>query len=120
MPTHYQIHGKKHYEANKAKIIARVRVYNDTQREKWIEYKASLACANCGASHPAIFDFHHIDRHDPDKQSVNKLVQNKRYSAAYKEIEERCIVLCANCHRIHHYNEHKQKNTPESESSGVA
>lgn len=124
MPTHYQTHGRKHYQANKAKIIARVRANNDRLKQEWHDFKASLACAHCGASHPAIFDFHHINPDDPDKQRVNELINKKRFTAAYKEVKEKCLVLCANCHRIHHYNEHRQnqeqKNTPESESSGVA
>ena len=58
----------------------------------------------CGASHPAIIDFHHIDRADPNKQKVHKLVCSGRFAAAYREIEK-CMVLCANCHRILHYEE---------------
>lgn len=117
---HYQKHGKKCYEKNKAAHIARVRANNDRLKKEWHDFKCTLACAHCGASHPAIFDFHHVNPNDPDKQRVNELINRKRFAAAYKEIEERCIVLCANCHRIHHYEEHRQKNTPESESSGVA
>jgi hypothetical protein len=117
-PTHYEKYGRIHYEKNRAAHIARVRINNDRLKKEWHDYKASLACAHCGASHPAIFDFHHVNPHDPDKQRVNELINRKRFAAAYKEVEEKCIVLCANCHRIHHYNE--QKNTPESESSGGA
>jgi len=107
----YQKRGKKCYEKNSASYIARVRANNDRLKKEWHDFKCTLACAHCGAAHPAIIDFHHTNRHDPHKQHVNTLIKNKRFTAAYKEVKEKCIVLCANCHRIHHYNE--QKNTPE-------
>jgi hypothetical protein len=117
---HYTKYGKHYYEQNKDACIERNRIVQERWKQQWHDYKCTLACAHCGASHPAILDFHHTNRHDPDKQHVNTLIKNKRYTAAYKEIKEKCIVLCANCHRIHHYEEHRQKNTPESESSGAA
>jgi hypothetical protein len=110
--THYEKYGKQYYEKNKTACIERNRIQQEKYKEQWHEYKCSLACAHCGASHPAIFDFHHVTPNDPDKQHVNNLIKNRRYAAAYKEIEEKCIVLCANCHRIHHYNEHVNKKDP--------
>jgi hypothetical protein len=108
----YQKHGKKHYEKHKAVHMARVRANNERKKKEWHDFKASLACAHCGASHPAIFDFHHVNKDDPDKQRVNELINRKRFAAAYKEVREKCIVLCANCHRIHHYEEHKNQKDP--------
>jgi hypothetical protein len=110
--THYKKYGKKCYEKNKTVHIARVRANNDRLKKEWHDFKASLACAHCGASHPAIIDFHHINKDDPDKQHVNNLIKSKRFAAAYKEVKEKCIVLCANCHRIHHYEENKNKKDP--------
>lgn len=109
---HYKNYGKKCYEKNKAAHIARVRANNDRLKKEWHDFKASSPCSNCGASHPAIIDFHHINPDDPDKQRVNELINKKRFAAAYKEAKEKCIVLCANCHRIHHYEEHKNKKDP--------
>jgi len=120
MTTHYQRHGKKYYEKNKAVCIERNRVQQEKYKQQWHDYKAKLACSNCGENHPATLDFHHVNRDDPNKKHVNTLIKNKCYAQAYKEIEEKCIVLCANCHRIHHYEEHKQKNTPEEKPSGAA
>ena len=75
----------------------------DTRR-KWLEYKMQQACAKCGFSHPAVIDFHHVIRHG--KRSVNDLaVSQNNVSEAIREAEEKCIPLCANCHRILHFNE---------------
>lgn len=118
--TKYEKYGRTYYENNRAKCLERNRIQHIKCKQQWHDFKASLACAHCGASHPAIFDFHHVNPNDSNKKRVNELINRKRYAMAYKEVREKCIVLCANCHRIHHYEEHRQKKTPESESSGGA
>lgn len=111
-PTKYQTYGKKYYEANKAKCVERNRAVQERYKQEWHDYKASLSCEHCGESHPAIIDFHHTDPNDPKKRHVNALIKNRRYKEAYIEINERCIILCANCHRKLHYNEHANKKDP--------
>ena len=101
---------RKHYANNKKKVMAKVQAYKVKKKKEWWDYKKSLSCVKCGASHPAIIDFHHIDKHDPTKQKVHKLVQCGRYAAAYEEIEK-CLILCANCHRIHHWDERETDGT---------
>ncbi len=71
---------------------------------QWIdEYKSGLSCA-CGQNHPATLDFHHID--PTQKDFSIKAAVARRYSLerVKKEIAK-CIVLCANCHRVHHWEE---------------
>jgi hypothetical protein len=101
-----KIHRKRHYEKNKEAIKARVNELRRLNKQKWWEYKSTLACESCGAAHPAIIDFHHPPEAVKDKQDINQLVARNRYGQAYKEIK-RCKVLCANCHRILHFNEHQ-------------
>lgn len=96
--------GRRHYANNKEKVKAKVKQYKAKKQEEWQAYKASLSCVVCGASHPAIIDFHHIDKHDPNNKKVHKLVQGDNYTAAHEEIKK-CLILCANCHRIHHWQE---------------
>jgi len=98
---------RKHYAKNKETVKAKVKEYKLKKRDEWHAYKASLSCTRCGASHPAIIDFHHINRQDPEKRKVHKLVQGDNYTAAYREIEK-CLILCANCHRIHHWEERNE------------
>lgn len=101
----------QHYEANKKKVLEAAAARKREQRKEWSEYKGTLACSKCGASHPAIIDFHHVDR--SNYRSVNRLASYGMYRQAREEIKK-CIVLCANCHRIHHYEE--QKNFPNGNS----
>lgn len=109
--SHYEKYGKKWYENNKEKQIAANRIQQAKWRRQWNEYKATLSCAKCGFAHPAAMDFHHITPRDPANKKVNQLVKQRLYAQAYKEIE-RCIVLCANCHRIHHWEEDQSKKDP--------
>lgn len=91
------------YQRNKEKQKASTAKNKKAQRKKWIEFKSTIACTNCGAMHPAIIDFHHVIR-DKSKKAVNRLVANGAYGPAFEEIKK-CIPLCSNCHRILHWDE---------------
>jgi len=96
----------KHYQANRIEVQERNAKTKREKRVEWHAFKSTLKCTNCGFSHPAALDFHHVDR--KDKKSVHMLAQNGNYKSAKEEIKK-CVVLCANCHRIHHYEERKAR-----------
>jgi heterodisulfide reductase subunit B len=98
-----------YYSKNKDKHKALSKAYRAMAKEKWVVFKNTLSCTQCGFSHSAALDFHHTD---PDKKEniISKLVSEGRFSAAMEELQK-CIVLCANCHRVHHY---KEKKNPAS------
>jgi hypothetical protein len=95
------------YARNKDKRQKKNRENKATAKEKWKAFKSTLSCVQCGQNHPAVLDFHHIERH-PDNRKVNKLLTNKAYLKAAEEVKK-CKVLCSNCHRIHHHNERLEK-----------
>ena len=92
-----------YYANNKAAIIAASKTSAKAYKEQWRSFKATLACVKCGQNHPATFDFHHVDSNTKEA-AVNKLVKNRAFKRAMDEVKK-CIVLCANCHRIHHHDE---------------
>jgi predicted class III extradiol MEMO1 family dioxygenase len=98
---------RKYYENNTEKVRAAIKKVNKANKEKWQEFKATLKCSVCGENHPAVLDFHHIDPKEKT-YSVSRLVSDRSYSKAMEEIKK-CIVLCANHHRIHHWDELKNK-----------
>jgi len=110
-PEHAKIknreYNRKWYQNNKAKHTAQTTKNKRGYRAKWAEFKASLSCSKCGAKHPAIIDFHHVIK-DGTKREVNRLAAEGRYTAAVEETKK-CVPLCANCHRIFHYEEHLEK-----------
>jgi len=79
------------------------------ERFEYIQSKKRVPCADCGNTFPEIcMDFHHINE-DTKAEVLKKPGQNsmsrwmKRWSI--KKIDEeldKCVVLCACCHRIRH------------------
>lgn len=84
------------YRNTKRALIARQR--------GWIkEYKSQKSCESCGISDYRVLDFHHSGTDDKDFN-----ISDFRYKAGFsklKEEAEKCSLLCANCHRIVHYEE---------------
>ena len=67
-------------------------------RVKMRDYKTERGCQHCGINHPAVLELHHTDPsvkdiHPSDSGSFKMFLQEA----------EKCIVLCANCHRKVHY-----------------
>jgi hypothetical protein len=100
-------YSKAHYERNKAAVIAKARVQRISFAKRWKEFKAQQSCINCGFSHPAAIDFHHVKKH-PSNRKLFRLLQNRSFAKALEEVKK-CVPLCANCHRVHHYEEHQTK-----------
>lgn len=58
------------------------------------------SCKECGRTgHPVIFDFHHRG----DKEFEWGRLRRKSWDKIVKELDK-CDLLCAPCHRIHHVN----------------
>jgi len=98
-------YSRTYYSKNKDKHRALSKTNRAVSKAKWVVFKATLCCSKCGFSHTAALDFHHTDPSEKENL-VSKLVGDGRYTAAMKE-SKKCVVLCANCHRIHHYEEKK-------------
>ena len=90
---------RRNYEENKAAYIEKARKRKEETRVAWMAFKSTLSCFWCGFSHARALDFHHIIKKDHNK--VHKLAADGSMKKAVEEIKK-CIVLCANCHRILH------------------
>jgi hypothetical protein len=61
-----------------------------------------LKCELCGYSENlAALEFHHLDEDEKDK-GIGQL--KKCSESRLKEELEKCVLLCANCHKEHHYS----------------
>jgi hypothetical protein len=104
-----KILSKAHYERNKEQYRRAGHERNKALFEWFYSYKAGLKCEKCGFSHPAVLDFHHRDGSDDKIATVSRvLVDTKSKDRVLEEIAK-CEVLCANCHRIAHYEEKRDR-----------
>lgn len=76
-------------------------VYKD-KKDTLQDLKSELKCAKCGENRGYVLDFHHKD--PTTKESTIARMTSNKYTLDKLEKElEKCIVLCANCHREFHY-----------------
>lgn len=102
----------EHYLRNKERLLVANTAYKRKKWQEWKDYKSGLNCVKCGFGHIAALDFHHVDPTEKE-YDVNRLISNGQFKKAEEELRK-CVVLCANCHRVHHYEERQatQKKTP--------
>ena len=108
--TKHAEYSATYYIKNKDKVRAAVKIRRAIGKARWDMFKASLKCSKCGFNHPAALDFHHTNPEEKEN-IVSNLVSEGRFAAAMGEVQK-CIVLCANCHRVHHYEENSVKMQP--------
>ena len=75
-----------------------------------IKYKGSK-CNDCPLtlenSHPNVFEFHHLN---PNEKDIDwKHIKVKKWDTIKIELDK-CVLLCANCHRLRHAIEYDMKN----------
>lgn len=69
-------------------------------KKRIVDYKGGQ-CESCGyIGHPAVYDLHHKDPLAKDF-SISRFGHSRSWSRVKSEIEK-CILLCANCHREEH------------------
>ena len=74
-------------------------------KRRCVKYKGEKCC-RCGYNkHVCALDFHHID---PDKKEydMTKLIRNNNWNKLKTELDK-CILICANCHRELHFKEYE-------------
>lgn len=97
---------RKHYLKNK-------NVYKNRQRIRKLEHleilnkiKEDSGCVICGESRVICLDFHHKNKNDKNFTISSNL--GKSIDELLNEVEK-CIVVCANCHRIIHSEDYIEK-----------
>jgi ribosomal protein S30 len=97
-------HGAVHYKKNIDKYKVRAVTHRKDLSDWYSELKKDLKCSKCGNNHPAVLDFHHRDR-TTKESTVAQLKSSRSNKQAILDEIEKCDVLCANCHRILHWEE---------------
>jgi hypothetical protein len=68
-----------------------------------VEYKKTLSCSRCGFADYRALEFHHLEPNRKDFAIADFMSRGASSARISKEIKK-CVVLCANCHRIEHYS----------------
>jgi hypothetical protein len=90
------------YLQNKEKRKKQVYDRITANKQKAVDYLGGK-CTDCnGVFHPSVYDFHHLDPNTKEKE-----LSKARYSSweNYKTELDKCVLLCANCHRLRHHGE---------------
>lgn len=84
---------------NRKKIIKETSDRMVTQAKALILSAKASGCVSCGETEPCALDFHHLDPSEKDYEVSHM------HKLSLKKIQnelDKCIVLCANCHRKVH------------------
>jgi 5-methylcytosine-specific restriction endonuclease McrA len=94
---------KRKYSDRKDYLIKAVAKRRKEIRLKAIEY-AGGKCARCGYNkYPEVLEFHHLNPKEKDFS-----ISEKGYSRSWDKVKleiEKCLLICANCHRETHVEE---------------
>lgn len=98
---------RKWYHENKHDATKRIYFNRYSRRSKlraWLDdFKKISKCMKCGASHPAVIEFHH---RDPNKKefSIGEVHHRTQSISRLKKEIDKCDIYCSNCHKILHYD----------------
>lgn len=87
------------YAKNKDRRKAQIKAYQQRTLTKFKEYKHTLKCVRCGEAETACLDFHHTD---PNTKEFNVSQMRRTSFENIMKEANKCIILCANCHRKEH------------------
>ena len=103
----------RYYQENRAAHNARTNKRRNSLHDFIDDQKKGKACVRCGIADYRVLDFHHID---PSQKKINLNMawkQNVGKQAILAEIAK-CELICANCHRILHWEERHDAMPPQS------
>jgi hypothetical protein len=105
----YESYYKEYRKANKQKQSQKSKDHYIKTNLEWVEFiksKTTLACSKCGYDKTwAGLDFHHKDPREKEN-TIHSIMKSgklteERLNLMLAELEK-CIVLCATCHREEH------------------
>ena len=89
-----------YYKNREERIDQKDRRRNEIRQWLYTYKDQRCECTRCGEERPPCLDFHHPDEKE---RGISAMVVDGYSRESIREEIDRCIVLCANCHRIEHY-----------------
>lgn len=104
--TCMQKHNHKNRQVHRESYIMICKEHARATKQKYVDYKGGK-CSVCGYSKClGALEFHHINPKEKDAEIGKRGVKQGKqvHVSALKELDK-CICVCANCHReIHYFN----------------
>ena len=101
-------YARKYYSENKGYRVRRKKMVAVNNRNHYrrgrekLDALKDVPCADCGKKYPPyVLDFHHIDPSLKSGDIPTMLGQGYSWGRILEEVEK-CVLVCANCHRIRH------------------
>ena len=96
---------KIHYQERKSRqdAVKETAVFQKNRNIMLVEQYKECGCKKCGENRLYVLDFHHIS-----PQNKTGVIAHMIKSSSAENLSEelqKCVVLCANCHREFHYLE---------------
>jgi hypothetical protein len=90
-----------HYQQNKNKYAEKSKLARLRTKEWYNELMNNKFCEKCGESDTIVLEWHHVDPTKKDMGIADMLT--RRGKQTILEEIDKCVCLCANCHRrLHH------------------
>jgi hypothetical protein len=91
------------YQRNRERRTQQITAYKKRRRQQLREWVAGLklACIRCGERDYRCLDFHHVDPTQKEFCIAHAIHSCYPKSRIEEEIDK-CVLLCANCHRKEH------------------
>lgn len=96
-------YARKHYLANKKLYLKRAKagkkksIYRN--REYVFDILKNSACVDCGEDNPVVLEFDH-DKSQRKRGAISNLISHAVSIKVLKTEISKCMIRCANCHRI--------------------
>lgn len=96
---------KIHYQDSKIRqeSVKNTAIFQKSRNISLAEQYKECGCQKCGENRLYVLDFHHIDPSEKEN-TIAHMIKSSSEEKLIKELQK-CIVLCANCHREFHYLE---------------
>lgn len=92
------VNGQRHYAKYRQRYLDKNKQNRKVKKEFVNSFKVGKPCYDCGNFYPPyVLDFHHT--RDKKYNVANMYVKVSSLETIKKEIEK-CVLLCANCHRV--------------------
>lgn len=93
---------RKHYEENRQKYLDKAESWRRDRREELramvLEHLTQHPCVDCGTADVRVLDFDHVT--GVKKFGIAEGITDQVNPQVLRDEIEKCVVRCANCHRI--------------------